>query len=403
MYKWSKYNYITEDNNKIIVWNTYSGALVKIEKEYYENIINNDITNIMPSDIACLQKNGFLVEDEEGVLNTKIIKKNKVTFTIALTKGCNAQCYYCYQHDQHDELIKESIVCIEEVDGIIKFIEEQAKGCIAMITWFGGEPLLKYDTIKYICEKLIIRKVSFVSSIITNGERMNFRLINEYKNLLNLKDVQITIDGLYKKHDDRKKFSSKNVFEKLIKLIYNLLDNGINVRVRINVSKYNIDETSEIYEYLYKLYSDYKNCQIYFALVSDDNSLYDYAFSESEREEIFTKIYNKDYFDKVNYKLPKRRAYFCGAESSNSHFIDIYGNLYMCEHDFWNFKKTIGTITKFDEVHYRELKEHSLIDHKCISCAFLPVCRGGCRRNKYSECPAFIFRAKNYLKALLEE
>lgn len=167
-------------------------------------------------------KNGFLIEDYEKLSKFETVnkKRNKITFTIALTKGCNAQCYYCYQYDKNNGVIREPLLSVREIDSVVDFIEKQSNDAIAMITWFGGEPLLKYDIIKYICKELALRKVKFVSSIITNGEQINHSLMNEYKDLLHLKDVQITIDGLYEKHDKRKKFQSGNVFEKIIRMIY---------------------------------------------------------------------------------------------------------------------------------------------------------------------------------------
>ena len=404
MYRWSKYNYATEKDNNIIVWNTYSGAIVKLEKNNYKKLADNDLITISSSEIACLVKNGFLIEDYEKLSKFETVnkKKNKITFTIALTKGCNAQCYYCYQHDKNNGVIREPLLSVREIDSVVDFIEKQSNDAIAMITWFGGEPLLKYDIIKYICKELALRKVKFVSSIITNGEQINHSLMNEYKDLLHLKDVQITIDGLYEKHDKRKKFQSGNVFEKIIRMIYDLLDNGVRVRIRINISKYNLNEANEIYQYLRKCYFNYKKCQIYFALVSDDNKLYDYAFTENERIQILDELYNKDYFCSINYKLPKRRTYFCGANSLNSYFLDIYGNLFLCEHDFWNFDKSIGTITEFNEMNYCKQKSQLSLNSKCTNCVFLPVCQGGCIRNGYNECPAFVFRAKSYLRSLLE-
>ena len=88
MYRWSKYNYATEKDNNIIVWNTYSGAIVKLEKNNYKKLADNDLITISSSEIACLVKNGFLIEDYEKLSKFETVnkKRNKITFTIALTR-----------------------------------------------------------------------------------------------------------------------------------------------------------------------------------------------------------------------------------------------------------------------------------------------------------------------------
>lgn len=403
MYRWSKYNYTTANEHNVIIWNTYSGALLKMEVDFYNKIINNDLNSISPSDITSLIKNGFLLTDKGKAFGDSIAKikpKKKVSFTIALTNKCNAQCYYCYQHN--NTFSNKLTTSTKNLDNIANFIVNQSKNCKAIITWFGGEPLLKYNAIKYICKKLILNKVDFVSSIITNGAFMELSLMNEYNDIIHLKDIQITIDGLYEKHNKRKNILLGNLFEKVITLIYGLLDNEMTVRIRINISKYNLDEANEIFQYLHKCYHNYKKCYIYFALVSDDNNFHEFAFKENEREHILNTLYNKEYFQKTNYKLPKRRIHYCGKNSSCSHFIDIYGNIYMCEHDFWNLNKIIGTITELKGTHCCKIVDPVSLSLKCSDCTFLPVCQGGCTRNGYNECPAFIFRAKSYLKSLLE-
>lgn len=83
--------------------------------------------------------------------------------------------------------------------------------------------------------------------------------------------------------------------------------------------------------------------------------------------------------------------------------MDIFGNIYICEHHFWNFDKKIGKISDFACGKNSEMNIYENLSDKCINCVFLPVCQGGCVRNQINECPPYIDNSIKYINSLLEE
>lgn len=61
----------------------------------------------------------------------------------------------------------------EVIVAVGKYIIEQSKKKTILINWFGGEPLLAFDVICEICDKLNEAHVEFWSSMVTNGSLLD--------------------------------------------------------------------------------------------------------------------------------------------------------------------------------------------------------------------------------------
>lgn len=75
---------------------------------------------------------------------------NTYTIPICLTHRCNLNCVYCFQ--RHDDLHEMSYdICKSCVDWVFERILQETNNR-AEITFFGGEPLLRFELIKSIVE-----------------------------------------------------------------------------------------------------------------------------------------------------------------------------------------------------------------------------------------------------------
>ena len=410
--KLSNYNYIVKGKKEILIWNTFSGALLKFKSSQFQKLENLDLEQFSDKEINTLIKNGILIEnnkfsEKDEVLSKRassmFAEKNVVTFTVALTEKCNASCYYCYQRDNCN--LKESGITVQDYDKIVDFICQRSNGKNVKIIWFGGEPLLKKDVILYMCNELSKREIKFISNIITNGLLLSKVDIDELKSIMHINKIQVTFDGLYEKHDIRKGFREKsNSFMKIVLAIDNLLKKDVQIVIRLNVSKENYNELAEIIDYFSKKFKNYNNIRFYYELLSDDSGNSNFAIAKSMRKSTTQKLFESTFkYKQKSITLPKRRNHFCGAQSINSYFIDIYGNLYSCEHHLWDFDKKIGTISNFDFEEYSKKKISDVLSGKCKKCIFLPVCQGGCVRNNKNECPLYIFNIQKELNMRLED
>ena len=103
------------------------------------------------------------------------------------------------------------------------------------------------------------------------------------------------------------------------------------------------------------------------------------------------------------FRYQEEEIYFVVFKIISHFFLDIFGNIYICEHHFWNFDKKIGKISDFACGKNSEMNIYENLSDKCINCVFLPVCQGGCVRNQINECPPYIDNSIKYINSLLEE
>jgi uncharacterized protein len=116
---------------------------------------------------------------------------NFMQLALIVTDDCNFHCSYCPQRKE-DIYMKHSTIK-KAVDFFYPFLEEEA-----VITFYGGEPLLAFDSIRYAVslleekEKKEGKKLRF--NLTTNGSLITdevLRFFNEHHF-----DVQLSFDGL---------------------------------------------------------------------------------------------------------------------------------------------------------------------------------------------------------------
>ena len=171
-------------------------------------------------------------------------------YTIYLTDNCNMDCKYCYEKGMH----KNNEIDLQNVKNIIDLeIKNKTKRCI--ITFFGGEPLLKkdliYDISKYIKSKK--SKTRFYYNMTTNATLIDDDFIEFIKNNPFL-FLSISIDGDSIIHNQNRLFKNKveshDIVEKnIIKIL-----NAVNIPVAVPVvTKSNEEYLFNSIHYLYKI------------------------------------------------------------------------------------------------------------------------------------------------------
>lgn len=165
-YKWSYYNIIEIINKDVIIYNTKTSAIIKINKDIY-NYINsffNESTNNLENDnnFKLLVQQGIIIDDslneKEFVKNkylTNFYDKQKLNITILPIESCNLTCPYCFIYNYSKTIISDTLS-----DDIFKFIKnkvdarDKSKKFLLKINWYGGEPLLKKSFILSFMEKI---------------------------------------------------------------------------------------------------------------------------------------------------------------------------------------------------------------------------------------------------------
>ena len=290
--KWSKYNYLYQtDKSECFLYNSMTNSLLEIDTGTFNDLSTFEKGQIFQSDneglSAALRKARAIVEnDKDDFYNLKYTYhyerfiRHKLQLTINPTLHCNFRCPYCF------EGAKPPVYMTDEVeDAIIDFIRKQKNIDSLYITWFGGEPLMAFDKMLSINNKIKeLGYIKYNADIITNGYLLKERVIDELDNL-KVNSIQITIDGLEETHDKRRPLiSGKGSFQQIIENIDLLQTKKPDFRlgIRVNIDDTNKEEFIEVCKFFYRRYkkhiavspgfvSDNEGCKTSNCLMSKDS------------------------------------------------------------------------------------------------------------------------------------
>ena len=223
---WSKYNYLFQAEDKYLIYNSLTNSFAELDEETFRVLSkmkeNNNIENILDLDLAkTLKSMKVLVEDDRDEINKIKFRVQKKRFydkhmglTINPTLQCNFACPYCFE-SKHSNLYMT-----DEVENqIIEYIRKHSSVKSLHVTWFGGEPMLAFDRIVSLTNKMKELDLQYNAGMITNGYLFNKENILQLPSL-DIKSIQITIDGTENLHNSRRFLKSgKGTFKKIVENI----------------------------------------------------------------------------------------------------------------------------------------------------------------------------------------
>lgn len=398
-YNSSIYNLkIQENDQNVFVFNTYTGALVELEKKLYKTIS----TTLLDDEEKCdsfdmLLKEGLIKPLQLNEFNRLLLKEQisilsdndeSLTFVIVPTTNCNLRCTYCFQN----QLQKNMHMSKEDMYSIINFIESRINSFTKKvhITWFGGEPLIAFDLIvmfSSLMDELIVRKkIKYSASMITNGTLLDLNKIDILIKKCYLSNFQITIDGTEENYCNIKKASPKQFHNLFVSLKY--LIKYARVSVRLNCDKNNYDDLKIVAKHIIDFCGINSNLRIYLAKIIDYTcmgNVNNYKQSEFDLKLFEFNKYLAELLNKENFKikLPKYRKQFCGLVKINNLVIGPNCELYKCEHDIGHQERIIGHIKQgiyCSDYLLDFLKNSPKVE--CKKCKLFPICLGGCPSHK---------------------
>ncbi len=400
----SPYNHLFEirDGRVVLAYNSYSGSLAEIEKENCARVQHllvhpDQATTTQDFEfLQCLKDGRFLIPD--AVDQTATLKvtarasrlEGKVlTLTIAPSLACNFDCPYCFESHS-------AVRMSEETQGaLVRFSDYHLiKAGALRICWFGGEPTLCFSIIEKIQSQLLEladkRRVKIIpGGIITNGYLLDTTMARRLKDL-RIAHAQITIDGPQAVHDRRRKLrNGKGTFDRIIDNLSSAAD-ILNINVRINVDKDNVDSAYEVVdilrqrEILPKVVVTFAQVRLSGNTCSD---IRDRCYDQKEFARILAQIHSQLLnrgINRIEYPHPLGGA-ACGALAEGYYVISPTGHLFRCWEELsMDAKKSVGDLfSPQPEDYQREnLKAYHSWDPfalaGCKRCSILPICMGGC-------------------------
>ncbi|MEG1312071.1 MAG: radical SAM protein [Romboutsia sp.] len=178
-------------------------------------------------------------------------------FTIVVTEDCNLRCSYCYEGDNKNTSKMNFQTADKVINFIAKKINEESDDVYQPIVIFhGGEPLLNFEIIKYIYNKLnnVVKK-NIRYDMTTNGTILNDE-IEEFI-LNNIDALSISLDGIKESHNKFRIFANgSGSYDIVIKNARRLLSKSSNLRVRMtfsmNTVKYMYESVKEMHKMGFK-------------------------------------------------------------------------------------------------------------------------------------------------------
>lgn len=418
-YTYSCYNIVLkEDDGVVYLYNSFSGALCKLEKDVHNNIVYNLLSDTNKCDhFDELLKQGFikpadLDEYNKIVLNERTAvlagNRNSLTYVLVPTLACNLKCEYCFENGYRNGKIISDEKLSEVVNHILSRTNTEIKEI--HISWFGGEPLIAYDKIVKFSELLIPqlqkKQIIYHSSMISNGILLTPEKAKILSEVCKVKQIQITVDGTKEVYCARKHATPKQ-FEDLFKNIYKALE-YVKISIRLNCDGNNYDDLKAITKQLLDYCENNKDLSIYLAKLVDymgcgGPQFFSQDIFDNKRIE-FDKYVSELQGKHYKPRIHKYHKSFCGLFKLNNLVVGPDGELYKCEHHVGQVDKIIGDINfglYYNDFLMRFIENKP--QEQCKSCKIFPICLGGCPAQKF-DLPQnkSCFYSESYIKQIVE-
>lgn len=400
----SPYNHFFEmpGGQVVLAYNAYSGSVAEIERENYPMV--RDIlaqpdaiySGSAAEFLQCLHAGGFLIADgidQTSALRVKArsdrLEGSVLTLTIAPTLACNFNCGYCFESRSSVRMSAET------QDALLAFSDRHLYRANALrLCWFGGEPTLCFAMIEKLQQRFNElaqkhRVKQYPATIITNGYLMNGAMAKGLSEL-GITHAQVTLDGPERVHDRRRTLhGGKGTFQRIIDNLCAVAET-LDISLRVNIDKENVDAASEVVELL-RQRGLLGKVKITFAQITASGSVCSDIIERCHDSEEFAGVLTRIYRELHVAGLTQVRfpglssGAVCGAIAEGYFVVSPTGHLFKCWEDLSiDAQKSIGSVftSEQTEEQKRNLERYRawqpLALTGCRECGILPVCMGGC-------------------------
>ena len=204
-----------------------------------------------------------------------------------------------------------------------------------MLQWFGGEPLLHQESIRYITKQLKEKyteehNITIRGNLTTNGRLLFPDLVDDMVSNYNINSVIITLDGI-SKYYTRIKGCSEDDFNTVIDNI-KYAQKKLEVHIRLNLA----DNLQSLKALIACFANENLKVDIYVF------NIFDTSLSPGEYQDAY-RVYTEDHKDLMKYitengysyltgggqEIPRSRI-VCKANTDWRYVIDTQGNPYRC-------------------------------------------------------------------------
>lgn len=353
----------------------------------------------LPEDIKkAFVKAGVILpeSDEERFKRLKYLSyltrfdPTSMSITVAPTMACNFKCVYCYEGDR----VQNVTMNTEVIDGLITFIKKRNCKNITLV-WYGGEPLCAFDKIIEFNQKLKeVNIPNLQQNMVTNGSLLDeekIDLLFKYK----INNLQITLDGDEKLHNEHRPMKNgANSYQSVIKGLdrvfeyYKKTGNRLNVAIRVNTDKKNVDMFHKIYEEMTQKYSGF--FYVYPAFInknSERDCHSESCLSTHESAEFILNLAKNYSIQTTEFYPLKNKLICCDVNKVHTYVVSSNGDIFRCWEDINVEERKIGNVLtgvndKNNIIQENVMESSGFEDEVCKDCLFLYSCMGGCPKKR---------------------
>ena len=397
MYRINPFIHIYEKGEYKALYNTLNLKTLYVENISYDSIINNPNEQVL--------KEKFIVGTDFSALeyfNENYPRERNNDIFVAyflLTSECNFNCKYCFVESRID-INDNTLMSKETAEKSIQLLRRNIKkdNTVTLI-FYGGEPLLNFDTLKYIVNRTHELQMNVKYNVVTNGSILNQEILDLI--IENQIEVGISLDGDEITNDTMRIDNNNNgTYHRVMHNLSELVKNNIIPGISCTISSHNIDKIDAIIPILEKF-----NIKGFgYNLPSDNNNIY---ISKSEKKAIVKNllsaedtIFKKRIFEdriinrRVKSFVEKRIWLKDCAGYGQQIVITPKGSVGIC-HGLWpdqinnkinsyydinvDFEGKITELPTWQEWFSRTPFN---MPH-CWNCEAIGLCGGGCAKNAY--------------------
>ncbi|NTW01162.1 MAG: radical SAM protein [Oscillochloris sp.] len=406
-WKPSVFNIFAASDGKNLLFNSVSSTILALNNRHLP-ILKGWLHEIEETGDCATERalhgliaSGFVVprgEDEYAREHRKFLttqaRRDTLFLTIVPTMACNLHCTYCFQQNiPHGRSMSP-----DTQDGIIEFVRRKAGESKALVVqWFGGEPLLRFDTIRTLSNAFLNicteAGLAYHAEMLTNGLLLTPSIIAELATL-RIRAIQVPLDGNPTTYARRKQIPLEQAaayYRFLLEHMTALVEATGSVTIRINIDRENADEAKAVVARFKQHGVIDPRIDFRLGFLNTSRGILDCIPHDclSDNEFADLELDFRRFLAAEGYRVygrPGPREYPCTAAVWNAYTIDPEGRIGKC------VPSTSTSETRFSRIYAHEiaqtLRETSVegpygdfdpfVSATCQGCPLLPACLGSC-------------------------
>ncbi|WP_166240339.1 radical SAM/SPASM domain-containing protein [Paenibacillus turpanensis] len=397
---------LSADSEARLLYSSYTGAIAEMDaKECAElnQLLSGMLRGPYSAAVQTCIDSGFIVEagtDElkQAAALRQATQESRSTHLILMpTEACNFRCSYCYQHFPRGGM-SDGVK-----SGLRAYVQDSAQRMEQVsVSWFGGEPLLEYDTILELSDSFLAScsgaGISYSADMSTNGYFLTRERFLELVRR-HVTRFMVTIDGSQDIHDARRMLRGGGGSYRTI--MQNLLDISDTsavayIDLRVNFDRDNEEHVRELLSELSGYFSHDKRFRLSLQPVGRWGGPRDEFIPVCARNHADQQIWGwLETAQELGLSLSHTMAdsllpsgSVCYAAKPNSFVIGSDGRLYKCSLALDEEANQVGQLLPDGSMKLDDLKMAKWTssgeeqDEGCRACFFRPACQG-------SHCPLY--------------